>query len=700
MPSRLNSATGLAAVGSFAYRDPMKWRGTCGRFLKLQTMAGAGLCLLFTVLQPAGSALAGPDEQLRPLFQEAWASARSGSRDRFDALGPQLRDYSLFPYWQYEDLRHRRASAAPEEMAAFLQAYENWAFAPGLRAAWLKTLGRQGRWEPLLQFGAADSNNTELRCYTARARLAGGETESVLAAAKSLWLVGKSQPKACDPLFAWLQSQGAIDRDLAWQRIRLAMEAGNVDLTRYLARFVPAAEQVWLERWQRLATSGYARLDRALSWRVDALTSMIAAVSLQRLARRDGKRALSLYAPLEAHFNWPSPLREDTMREVALMAAVALEPTAPALIQQVPAAYRDDQLHEWWARVALAEQDWAGLEQALAGLSADSADKDRWRYWRARAQAQGGHQAAAQATLTALADKANYYGFLAADALDLPYSICPRSPSVQADEIDALAGSERFARALELERAGLDDWGRSEWFAATRDLPVAQLKVAAGLARREGLHDRVVYALGDSGELQFYDWRFPVVYEAEIMAAASGNDLEPAFLLGLMRSESALNPRARSSANARGLMQVTPATARALAARHGLSYGGPEALYDPATSIRFGARYLRELMDANKNNPVAVAAAYNAGPRVLERWLTTRQQPDAASWAETLSYHETRDYIPRVLAFTTLYDWRLQNPVTRVSSRMPAMDSATMQQIRTTEVVCRTGPSAAPADTP
>ena len=104
MPSRLNSATGLAAVGSFAYRDPMKWRGTCGRFLKLQTMAGAGLCLLFTVLQPAGSALAGPDQQLRPLFQEAWASARSGSRDRFDALGPQLRDYSLFPYWQYEDL--------------------------------------------------------------------------------------------------------------------------------------------------------------------------------------------------------------------------------------------------------------------------------------------------------------------------------------------------------------------------------------------------------------------------------------------------------------------------------------------------------------------------------------------------------------------------------------------------------------------
>jgi soluble lytic murein transglycosylase len=60
---------------------------------------------------------------------------------------------------------------------------------------------------------------------------------------------------------------------------------------------------------------------------------------------------------------------------------------------------------------------------------------------------------------------------------------------------------------------------------------------------------------------------------------------------------------------------------------------------------------------------------------------------------ESLPYHETRDYIPRVLAFTILYDWRMQRPVRRLSSRMPAFDSGavsgTMKAAATTEVVCR-----------
>ena len=66
---------------------------------------------------------------------------------------------------------------------------------------------------------------------------------------------------------------------------------------------------------------------------------------------------------------------------------------------------------------------------------------------------------------------------------------------------------------------------------------------------------------------------------------------------------------------------------------------------------------------------------------------------DPAAWVENLPYYETRDYIPRVLAFTTLYDWRLQRPVRRLSSRMPAFDSGavggTMKAAETTEVVCR-----------
>jgi soluble lytic murein transglycosylase len=110
-------------------------------------------------------------------------------------------------------------------------------------------------------------------------------------------------------------------------------------------------------------------------------------------------------------------------------------------------------------------------------------------------------------------------------------------------------------------------------------------------------------------------------------------------------------------------------------------------------NIRFGTTYLRDLLDRFGDNPVLVSGAYNAGPNAVDRWLKERPQVDPAAWVENLPYFETRDYIPRVLAFTTLYDWRLQRPVRRLASRMPAFDSGagsgTMKAEETTEVVCR-----------
>ncbi len=97
---------------------------------------------------------------------------------------------------------------------------------------------------------------------------------------------------------------------------------------------------------------------------------------------------------------------------------------------------------------------------------------------------------------------------------------------------------------------------------------------------------------------------------------------------------------------------------------------------------------MRDLLDKYGQNPVLVSGAYNAGPDAVDRWLDTRPVEDAAVWIETIPYFETRDYIPRVLAFTAIYDWRLQQPVTRVSSRMPGLDSSNMKPVETAEVIC------------
>jgi soluble lytic murein transglycosylase len=135
-------------------------------------------------------------------------------------------------------------------------------------------------------------------------------------------------------------------------------------------------------------------------------------------------------------------------------------------------------------------------------------------------------------------------------------------------------------------------------------------------------------------------------------------------------------------------MQVTPGTAERLARKHSLPYHGRQQLLQAEDNIRFGTIFLRDLMDRFDQNPVLASAAYNAGPQVVERWLREDPPPDPAVWIETLPYFETRDYIPRVMAFATLYDWRLQQPVTRVSARMPAIGGAGGAAAKTADVVC------------
>jgi soluble lytic murein transglycosylase len=624
----------------------------------------------------------------RELFTKAWLAAREGDRADFEQLRPDLEGYLLYPYWQYEDYRFRRSQVPAAELSAFLDQHAKWAFSAGLRKTWLKSLGEARRWQDVYTYGA-NASDTELRCQYARALLELGKTEELLPLAKELWAVGHSQPGECDKVLDWLVAEGGISTALAWKRIRLAMAEGNPRFTLYLARFLPSSDQPWLRRWQDLNLARYRQLERLQGWPDTELTRMITSESLKRLANHDAMAAMRSFRHLDGDFSWGEEVRGDTMRQIALMAAVDLEPEASAFIRQVPRDHRNDQLMQWWVRLALSQGNWAEVDEAISAMSPTAADDARWRYWQARARMALGYPDEAREALLELAGEANYYGFLAADDLGEPYSICPIEPETDAAEMAALRSQGGIARALELRAAGLDNWALSEWTLAALRLPADELRTAAAVAWEADWHDRAIFALGDSGDLRWYDWRFPLLWEKRVMNEAGRHDLDPAWIYGVMRAESAMTESAKSGAGARGLMQVTPATAKQISKKHGLPYRGTSQLLIADENIQFGSVYLRELMDRYQQNPVLVSAAYNAGPNAVTRWLDSRPIDEAAVWAEILSYHETRDYIPRVLAFTTIYDWRLKNAVPRVSSRMPGIESGNMRSMETTQVVCR-----------
>ena len=652
----------------------------------LRQLVWLPVMLLLTFGQPAIAAGTAADAELEQ-FKSAWTAAGKGDHDTFNRIRKTLPGYILFPYLQYENYREQGARAPVDEMAAFLDSHQDWAFTSGLRTAWLKSLAKKGRWADLVAHSDG-VRDTALRCQRARGKIILRQTDGVLNEAKSLWLSGKSQPKECDTLFTWLIKNNGVTERLAWQRIELAMREDNRHMTIYLARFVPRDQRDWLDEWQRMSRAGYTRLERARKWPNNKITRMITATSLQRLARKDAALAARKFQTLDGHFSWDKTRRAELLREIALYSAVALEDDTVAQMTRVPLESRDSQLLEWWARFLLSREDWPGVAAVIDQLPAEVRTDDRWRYWMAQAELRSGKPKTPSQPLSELATRANYYGFLAADELGLAYNICPQQPQIEALQIERLAGRDNFRRALELRKAALGNWAIEEWSLATRGMTTEELRTAAALANRENWHDRAIFALGNSGDLQYYEWRFPLAWEADIKREATTNKIDPGWVYGTIRSESAMMEAARSSANALGLMQVTPTTGKQVAKKHKLAWAGSSQLKTAAGNLPIGTAYMRDLLKDYQQNPVLVSGAYNAGPNAVKRWLKNRPMGEAAIWVETLPYMETRDYIPRVLAFTALYEWRLGGPVKRVSVRMPHIESGKISVSGNAPVMC------------
>jgi soluble lytic murein transglycosylase len=133
--------------------------------------------------------------------------------------------------------------------------------------------------------------------------------------------------------------------------------------------------------------------------------------------------------------------------------------------------------------------------------------------------------------------------------------------------------------------------------------------------------------------------RYPLEYEAIIQGHARNYELEPALLAAVIYEESRFDERARSEAGAMGLMQLQPATAKGIAARTGGARFRVADLYDPEINVRYGAWYLRHLIDKYGDLRTALAA-YNGGQGNVSRGIV---------------YEETRAYVDDVLETRAVY---------------------------------------------
>jgi soluble lytic murein transglycosylase len=158
-------------------------------------------------------------------------------------------------------------------------------------------------------------------------------------------------------------------------------------------------------------------------------------------------------------------------------------------------------------------------------------------------------------------------------------------------------------------------------------------------------------------------------YRQQVMQHAEARELDPALIYGVMRRESLFDPLARSSVGALGLMQLMPSTARRVAKSLGMKRPRKSDILRVENNIRFGTHYLRTVMNRFDNNVALAAAAYNAGPGNVKRWLPKNSIMSADLWVETVPFKETRNYVQAVLAYSTVFDKSLGRN-TLMSSRM------------------------------
>jgi soluble lytic murein transglycosylase len=153
---------------------------------------------------------------------------------------------------------------------------------------------------------------------------------------------------------------------------------------------------------------------------------------------------------------------------------------------------------------------------------------------------------------------------------------------------------------------------------------------------------------------EMWEFLYPPAYWKLVERQARANRLDPYLIMGLIRQESAFNPRAVSSADARGLMQILPKTASRSRRASRVRYAG-QRLFDPAYNVRFGCAYLRQLLTKFDGKLEQALAAYNAGDFRVVDWLKRSAFQDTTEFLEAIPISATRVYVEAVLRDAAIY---------------------------------------------
>ena len=603
-------------------------------------------------------------------FIAARDAYRAGDLAKLSRLAVKLKNSPLEPYLAYYQLRMQLETASSRNIQEFLARPDDTPLINRLRADWLRLLGKRQQWEEFsIQYPQLVGEELDLTCYALQSRQR-QQAEQVLHETHKLWMASNTDlPENCSPLLDAAIASNIIGEADIWLHLRLALEAGNLTLAKRLSAKLPAARALSSSELDSAAMDPIAYLAEVnLNPPPSEAQRVVALFALQRLAKQ---------SPQLAYIQWEKRANYFTKNEqgyfygwLAYEAARKRDPRALEWYQAAgPTPLNALQL-AWRARAALLAQNWREVQSSIDAMAPQQQREGVWRYWKARALKATGNLPEANELFSGLSSEPHFYGQLAAEEIGVDAGAM-LSAGYQPDKaaINEMLALPSIQRTLALYRMDFRTDAANEWAWAARKLDDKQLLVAAEIARRNGMYDFAINTADRTVQIHDFNLRYLAPYRETLQGYVHQNELDEAWVYGLIRQESRFAYQAKSPVGAMGLMQIMPATAKWIAQKIGIKSFRQSLVNQLDTHFRLGTYYMKTVLSSLDNNPLLASAAYNAGPSRASKWRGETPL-EGAIYAENIPFDETRNYVKKVMSNTMYYSRIFGHPPSSLKQRL------------------------------
>lgn len=573
---------------------------------------------------------------------------------KFHKTMEKLGNHPLKPYLEARWIRRQFYRTPIADIDNFLKTYKGQPPATSLNRQWVKYLAKKQKWQLFLDYYQT-TGNLSLQCHRITALESTNNHFEAISEGQALWLKGVSLPKACDRVFKNWKRIGYLSQDLVWQRLINAQENRKYKLVRYLKKQLPRSAK----KTFKVVQNAWRRPNKTFTdSRLHSLDNSVKFSLLKRALKRQPDywfehKINPIFVGLDRE-------QASELREISIQSGAkgkgASQHAWYELAQQEQTLSKD--LQELFLQGAVQTQKWSLVSHFYKLSSEDVRKEGKWQYWYARAlELLGAPESITTPHYQLASSHRDYYGFMASQQLGISASMNHEPTHVDASVVQRTRINPNVKRALAFLDLNRIPQARREWQHAFNKLDENGRQALALLAGRLEWSDRAIMTLAQLRDWHDLQLRFPLAHEPLFDKAAKRSNIEKTWIYGVARQESAFMHDARSPVGATGLMQLMPRTAKNVSKRLRLKYSSKKLL-DPNYNVQLGSHYLKTLLKRYKGNRVLATAAYNAGPTNVKRWLKKYDGP-LDIWIENIPFNETKEYVQRVLAYSTIYSYRL-----------------------------------------